>query len=42
MALVWALGGTTLRRVLSTDRARRTAGVVLAALLVASVALLWV
>jgi threonine/homoserine/homoserine lactone efflux protein len=41
MALLWALGGTTLRRVLGTDRARRTAGVVLAVLLVASVALLW-
>jgi threonine/homoserine/homoserine lactone efflux protein len=41
-ATVWALGGTTLRRALATDRARRTAGVVLGALLLASVAFLWI
>jgi threonine/homoserine/homoserine lactone efflux protein len=40
-AALWALGGTTLRRALETDRARRTAGVALGALLLASVAFLW-
>jgi threonine/homoserine/homoserine lactone efflux protein len=41
-AALWALGGTTLSRALEGDRARRAAGVALGALLLASVAFLWV
>jgi threonine/homoserine/homoserine lactone efflux protein len=40
-AALWAFGGTTLRRALETERARRTTGVVLGVLLLASVAFLW-
>jgi threonine/homoserine/homoserine lactone efflux protein len=40
-ATAWALGGTALRRALEGDRARRIAGAVLGALLLASVAFLW-
>jgi threonine/homoserine/homoserine lactone efflux protein len=40
-AALWALGGTTLHRALESERARRTAGPVLGALLLASVAFLW-
>lgn len=40
-ATVWALGGTASRRALADDRARRVAGIVLGALLLASVAFLW-
>jgi threonine/homoserine/homoserine lactone efflux protein len=41
-ASLWALGGSALSRALDTDRARRVAGLALGALLLASVALLWV
>ncbi len=38
----WAVGGSALSRVLESDRSRRWAGIVLAVMLVASVAFLWV
>lgn len=38
----WAAGGSALSRVLRSDRARRWTGIVLAVMLVASVAFLWV
>ena len=39
---IWAAGGTALGRILTDDRRRRIASVILAALLVASVALIWI
>jgi len=41
-AALWAVGGTTLSHALEDDRARRAAGLALGALLMASVAFLWV
>jgi threonine/homoserine/homoserine lactone efflux protein len=38
---VWAIGGAALGRVVDDDRSRRVVGIVLAVLLVASVALIW-
>jgi len=40
-ALVWAVGGSALSRTLTTERSRRTVGVVLALALVASIVVLW-
>jgi len=39
---IWAAGGAALGRVVENDRARRAVSVVLAALLVGSVALIWI
>ena len=39
---IWAAGGAALGRVVENDRARRAVSVVLAALLVASVVLIWI
>jgi threonine/homoserine/homoserine lactone efflux protein len=41
-ATIWAAGGAALGRVLDGERSRRVVSLVLAALLVASVALLWI
>ena len=41
-ATIWAAGGTALGTILTDDRRRRIASAVLAALLVASVALIWI
>jgi hypothetical protein len=38
---VWAIGGAALGRIVDDDRSRRVVGIVLAVLLVASVALIW-
>jgi hypothetical protein len=39
---IWAAGGAALGRVVDNDRARRAVSVVLAGLLVVSVALIWI
>jgi hypothetical protein len=39
---VWAVGGATLGRIVEDERARRVVNAALAALIVASVALLWI
>jgi threonine/homoserine/homoserine lactone efflux protein len=39
---VWAIGGAALGRIVDDDRSRRIVGIVLAALLVGSVALIWI
>lgn len=41
-AAIWALGGAALSSILGDDRSRRTVTVVLATLMVASVAFLWI
>jgi threonine/homoserine/homoserine lactone efflux protein len=38
---IWAIGGAALGRIVDDDRSRRVVGIVLAVLLVASVALIW-
>jgi threonine/homoserine/homoserine lactone efflux protein len=41
-ACVWAGGGAALSRALDTERTRRTIGIALAILMIASIAFLWI